>query len=86
MLFSILFLVGIVIPFLFLKSKTKCLKWIPAICSLIFTVLIGLKILFYPAPEMAVLGEIVYFMLLGSAFIGTLIGGMIIHYLKMEKS
>ena len=35
---------------------------------------------------MAVLGEIVYFMLLGSAFIGALIGGMIIHYLKMEKT
>lgn len=86
MLFSILFLVGILIPFMFFKSKTKWLKWIPALCALIFTVLMGLKILFYPAPEMAVLGEIVYFMLLGSAFIGALIGGMIIHYLKMKKT
>jgi hypothetical protein len=84
MLFSISFLFGIVIPFMFYTIKSKWVKWLPAIFLLIFTVIIGLKILFYPAPEMAVLGEIVYLMLLGSAFIGTLTSGMIIHFLKRK--
>jgi hypothetical protein len=82
MLFSIVFLIGMAVPILFLKAQADWLKWLPAVIFLFFTLLIGGKILFFPAPEMAVLGEIIYFMLLGCAALGSFVSGVMIHFLK----
>jgi hypothetical protein len=85
MLFFIVFLIGLVVTLLFIKMKSKWAKWIPAILFFIATILMGGKARFFPAPEMAVLGEIVYFMIFGSLTIGAFIGGLMVHYWKKRK-
>jgi energy-converting hydrogenase Eha subunit G len=45
----------------------------------------GGKAMFFPAPEMAVLGEIVYFMIFGTITIGAVIGGGIVHFWNKRK-
>lgn len=85
MVFFIVFLIGLVITLLFIKLKSKWAIWIPAITFTIATILIGLKVKFFPAPEMAALGEIVYFMLLGSLTIGAVIGGLLVRFWKKRK-
>lgn len=82
MVFSIVFLVGMALPFIFFKAKPNWLKWLPGVLFLVLALGIGLKILINPAAEMAVLGEIVYSMLLGTAAIGSFISGVIIMYIK----
>jgi hypothetical protein len=42
--------------------------------------------MFFPAPEMAVLGEIVYFMIFGSITIGAVMGGAIVHFWNKRKT
>jgi hypothetical protein len=73
------------VPFFFIRSRVTWLKWLPGIALLSAALLLGLKILFFPAPEMAVLGEIVYCMLLGIAALGSLLGAMIVQYLIRHK-
>jgi len=85
MVFSIVFLIGMAIPFIFMKAKAKWLKWLPGIIFFICTLGMGVKVLIFPAPEMAVLGEIIYFMLLGTAALGSFISGVIL-YFKNKKS
>lgn len=84
MVFIFVFLLGLVITLFFIKLKSKWAKWVPAMIFFIATILMGGKAKFFPAPEMAVLGEIVYFMIFGSMTIGALIGGGIIHYWKRK--
>jgi hypothetical protein len=85
MFFFIVFLLGLLCTLLFIKLKSKWAKWIPAIIFFLATLLIGGKAMFFPAPEMAVLGEIVYFMIFGSITIGAVIGGGIIHFWNKRK-
>jgi hypothetical protein len=84
MFFLFVFLLGLVITLFFIKLKSKWAKWIPAIIFFIATILMGVKAKFFPAPEMAVLGEIVYFMSFGLMTIGALIGGGILQYWKRK--
>lgn len=86
MFFFIVFLLGLLSTLLFIKLKSKWAKWIPAFIFFVATILMGGKAMFFPAPEMAVLGEIVYFMIFGSITIGAILGGAIIHYWNKRKS
>ena len=78
MIFAIVFLLGIFIPFLFIKNAGWT-KWLPCILFFFLTILIALKILFFPAPEMAVLGEVVYLLITACAFTGSLLSALFIH-------
>jgi hypothetical protein len=86
MYFLMVFILGLAITFISIKIKSKWAKWVPTIIFLIATLFIGVKALFFPAPEMAVLGEIVYFMILGTLTIASFIGGIIIHFWKRKKA
>lgn len=86
MFFFIVFLLGLLSTLLFIKLKSKWAKWIPAFIFFVATILMGGKAMFFPAPEMAVLGEIVYFMIFGSITIGAILGGGIVHYWNKRKS
>lgn len=85
MYFLFVFILGLFITLFFYKLKSQWAKWIPALIFFIATIFIGLKAMFFPAPEMAVLGEIVYFMIFGSITIGSAIGGLIVHFLKRKR-
>jgi hypothetical protein len=85
MYFLLVFIVGIIITFISIKFKSKWAKWIPALIFLIASLLIGLKVLFFPAAEMAVLGEIVYFMIFGTLTIAAGLGATIIHFWKRNR-
>jgi hypothetical protein len=85
MYFVVVLLIGLATTFLSIKLKISWAKWIPALIFLIATVFIGLKILFFPAPEMAILGEIIYFMIFGCLTLGAAIGGTTIYFLKKRK-
>ncbi|MFD1736475.1 hypothetical protein ACFSCX_07845 [Bacillus salitolerans] len=78
MYFIIVIVCGALIPFLFIKAKSKWIKWSPTLLFLLLTLLFGGKAIFFPAPEMAVLAEIVYFMTFGVAVIGSVIGMFIV--------
>jgi hypothetical protein len=86
MFFFIVFLLGLLSTLLFIKLKSKWAKWIPAFIFFVATILMGGKVMFFPAPEMAVLGEIVYLMIFGSITIGAVIGGGIVHFWNKRKS
>jgi len=85
MVFSIVFLIGMAFPFIFIKAKAKWLKWLPSMIFFICTLVIGVKILIFPAAEMAMLGETVYFMMLGTAALGSFISGVIIYFMKKNS-
>lgn len=80
MYFLFVFLIGFVIPLLFKKAKMKWAKWFPAILLFVGMIIMGGKAKFFPGPEMAVLGEIMYFMILGTAAIGAIIGALFVHF------
>lgn len=82
MFLFMVFLCGLLIPFLLVKFKTKWVKWIPAILFLVGAIIMGIKAWLFPGPDMAVLGEIMYFLILGAAALGSLIGGVIVGMLK----
>jgi hypothetical protein len=82
MFFFALFLIGLVIPFLFIKVKSRCVSWIPSIILLLAAILIYGKAEFFPGEGMAELGERLYFMIVGMAAIGSIVGSVIIHFLR----
>ncbi|MEH7443882.1 hypothetical protein V7201_16335 [Bacillus sp. JJ1122] len=84
MVFSIVFLIGMAFPFIFIKAKGKWLKWLPGMIFFIGTLGMGVKVLLYPAAEMAVLGEIIYFMMLGTAALGSFLSGVIIYFMNKK--
>jgi hypothetical protein len=67
-------LCSILIPFSLKKINYKWVKWSPAGLFLCVTLFFGLKALILPAPEMAVLGEVIYFIMFGVATIGSTLG------------
>jgi hypothetical protein len=85
MFFFLTFLFGVIAPFLFWKSRGIWIKWLPGIIFLSAALVLGLKILIKPAQEMALLGEIVYFMLFGLAAIGSFIGALILRIMQKQK-
>ncbi len=42
----------------------------------------GIKAWIFPGPEMSALGDLIYFMILGSATIGAIIGAIIVGVMK----
>jgi hypothetical protein len=85
MYFVIVLLLGIATSVIFIKLRSRWARWIPAIIFLTATLFMGLKILFFPAAEMAILGEILYFMIFGALTLGAAIGGVILHFLRRVK-
>jgi hypothetical protein len=85
MVFLFVFLIGLILPFILMKVKTKWGKWIPAMIFLVGTIIMAVKSTFFPAGEMAVLGEIVYAMLLATMTGGACIGAVIIHFWIRKK-
>lgn len=84
--FFILFFITLLLTLFFIKFNTRWAKWIPAIMSFLATIIMGLKILFFPAPEMAVLGEVVYAMIFATITLASTIGGVIIFFWKRKKA
>jgi hypothetical protein len=82
MFFFVLFLIGMIIPFLFIKVKSRWGSWIPSIILLLAAILIYGKAEFFPSEGMAELGERLYFMIVGMAAIGSIVGSIINHFLK----
>ena len=82
MFFFVLFLIGLVIPFLFIKVKYRWGSWVPSIILLLAAILIYGKAEFFPGEGMAELGERLYFMIVGMAAIGSIVGSIIIHFLR----
>lgn len=85
MYFFAVVLIGLLFPFLFYKTNANWAKWIPALVFLAGTLGMGIKARFFPGPEMQVLGEFVYFMILGCATIGAILGGIIVGMLKSKN-
>ncbi len=86
MYFIIILLCSSLVPFLFIKSHNNWLIWAPTLIFTTMSLSIGLKAKFLPAPEMAVLGEIVYFMIFGVAAIGSLIGSIIVRSIRKKHT
>jgi hypothetical protein len=84
--FFFVFLIGLSATLLLIKLKSKWAKWVPALIFLLATIFMGFKILLFPAPEMAVLGEIVYGMIFGALTIGATLGGIIVYFWEKRKS
>jgi hypothetical protein len=82
MFFFVLFLIGLVIPLLFIKVKSRWGSWIPSIILLLAAILIYGKAVFFPGEGMAELGERLYFMIVGMAAIGSILGSVIIRFLR----
>jgi hypothetical protein len=82
MFFFVLFLIGMIIPFLFIKVKNRWGSWVPSIILLLAAILIYGKAEFFPGEGMAELGERLYFMIVGMAAIGSIVGSIIIHFLR----
>jgi len=82
MFFFVLFLIGLAIPLLFIKVKSRWVSWIPSIILLLAAILLYGKAEFFPGEGMAELGERLYFMIVGMAAIGSIIGSVIIQFLK----
>jgi hypothetical protein len=82
MFFFVLFLIGMIIPFLFIKVKSRWGSWIPSIILLLAAILIYGKAEFFPGEGMAELGERLYSMIVGMAAIGSIVGSIIIHFLR----
>jgi hypothetical protein len=81
-----IFLIGCAIPFLFIKIKSKKAIWIPTMVFIVATILMGIKPNIFPAAEMRDLGERVYFMMLGVATLGSVIGSLIAMIVKKSTA
>lgn len=82
MLFFWILLIGMVLPVLLIKIKSRWAAWIPTIIFGLATLIMGGVAVFFPGEGMADLGKIIYFMLFGVAAIGSLVGGVIVHFIK----
>lgn len=82
MFFAVCFLVGLVIPFLLFKVKSKGLIWLPTLILVVGTILMAIKAFIFPGDSMADLGERVYMIMLVLSTIGSLIGALIVSLFK----
>jgi hypothetical protein len=82
MFFFWLFLIGIVIPFFMIKIKSRWAAWVPAIIFGVLSIIMGVGTRFIPAESMMDLGQIIYFMVFGVTTLGSLVGGLIIRFIK----
>jgi len=78
----LMFLIGLGIPFIFYKVESNIVKWIPAGIFVLGAIFMFIKARFFPAPEMAALGEVIYFIFLVLAAIGSIIGAVILMFIQ----
>lgn len=84
MFFLVLFFIGLVIPFLLIKVNPRWIIWIPSIILFLAAIAMYGKAEFFPGEGMADLAERLYFMIFGVAAIGSIVGGIIIQFLKSK--
>jgi hypothetical protein len=82
MFFIGLLLIGMVIPFLLMKINSTWLIWSPATIFSFAAILMAVKASVFPGEGMTDLAESLYFMMFGTAAIGSLVGGVIIQFIK----
>ncbi|MFB3168000.1 hypothetical protein P5G62_012865 [Neobacillus sp. 179-C4.2 HS] len=82
MLFFGLFLIGLVIPFLLVKVKPSWIVWVPSFVLFIAAIAIYGKAEFFPGEGMADLAERLYFIIFGLSAIGSIVGGLIVHFIR----
>lgn len=82
MLFLVLFLIGLLIPFLLIKVNPSWIVWVPSFVLFIAAIVIYGKAEFFPGEGMADLAERLYFIIFGLTAIGSIVGGLIVHSLR----
>ncbi|MDR7077550.1 hypothetical protein J2Y03_002574 [Neobacillus niacini] len=84
MFFLVLFFIGLVFPFLLIKVNPRWIIWIPSMILFLAAIAMYGKAEFFPGEGMADLAERLYFMIFGVAAIGSIVGGIIIRFLKSK--
>lgn len=82
MFFIGLLLIGMVIPFLLMKIDSQWVILSPAIIFLLAAIILAVKASVFPGEGMADLVENLYFLMFGTAAVGSIIGGVIVQFLK----
>jgi hypothetical protein len=82
MLFLVLFLIGLLIPFLLIKVNPSWMVWVPSFVLFIAAIVIYGKTEFFPGEGMADLAEHLYFIIFGLTAIGSIVGGLIVHFIR----
>jgi hypothetical protein len=82
MLFFVVFLIGLLIPVLFIKVKPSWIIWVPAFVLFIAAIVIYGKAEFFPEEGMADLAERLYFIIFGLTAIGSIVGALIVHFFR----
>ncbi|WHZ05436.1 hypothetical protein QNH48_12740 [Neobacillus sp. YX16] len=82
MFFLILFIIGMVIPFLLIKVNPSWMVWVPSIILFLAAIVIYGKAEFFPGEGMADLAERLYFLLFGVTAIGSFVGAIIVQFIK----
>jgi hypothetical protein len=82
MLFFVVFLIGLLIPVLFIKVKPSWIIWVPAFVLFIAAIVIYGKAEFFPGEGMADLAERLYFIIFGLTAIGSIVGALIVHFFR----
>ncbi len=82
MLFLVSFLIGLVIPFLLIKVNPSWIVWLPSFVLFLAAIAFYGKAEFFPGEGMVDLAERLYFFIFGITAIGSIVGGLIVHFLK----
>jgi hypothetical protein len=82
MFFFVIFLIGLVLPFILLKIDASWIIWSPAIIFFLAAILMAVKTAVSPGEGMADLAERIYVMMFGAAASGSIIGGVIVYFIK----
>lgn len=68
-----------------MKIDASWIIWIPAIIFFLAAIVMALKLAVIPGEGMADLVERLYIMMFGAAGVGSIIGGLIVHFIKSNK-
>jgi hypothetical protein len=82
MLYFVLFLIGLVIPFLLIKVNPGWIVWVPSFVLFLAAIAFYGKAEFFPGEGMADLAERLYFIIFGMTAIGSIVGGLIVHFFR----
>ncbi|MDR7235745.1 hypothetical protein [Neobacillus drentensis] len=85
MFFLVIFLIGLVLPFILIKIDASWIIWSPAIIFFLAAIITIIKVFIFPGEGMADLAERIYVMIFGAAAAGSIIGGGIVHLIKSKK-
>lgn len=82
MFFFVLFLIGLIIPFILIKVNSSWIVWAPSIILFLAAIAMYGKAEYFPGEGMADLAERLYFIIFGMTAIGSIVGGIIVHLLR----